>query len=190
MKTLEKLHATIQTYVVKLEKHTDRFWYAPVIGILAALDNLIIIIPNDGILIASSMIAPKRWSIFAISVAIGSTVGAIALCLLLKWQGLPWILNLFPGLDQSQAWTLTDKFFDQYGLYVVFVIGLSPLMQQPVIILAALAHTPLYELTAVIFAGRLIKYLVLGYVGSHSPKLLKKIWGMEDELKDAGVKIE
>jgi membrane protein YqaA with SNARE-associated domain len=190
MKILEELHATIQTYVVKLEKHTDRIWYAPLIGILAALDNIIIIIPNDGILIASSMIAPKRWSIFAISVAIGSTVGAIALCLILKSQGLPWILNLYPGLDQSQAWILTERFFDQYGLIVVFIIGLSPLMQQPVVILAALAHTQLYALAAVIFAGRFIKYMLLAYIGSHSPKLLKKIWGIKDELKDAGIKIE
>lgn len=190
MNILEKFHTKIQAYVLILEKYTDRFWYPPLIGILAALDNLFIIIPNDGILIASSMIAPKRWITFAIWVSIGSTIGAIILYLLLHRQGLPWMLEFFPGIDKSSMWQWTDRFFSDYGLIVVFIIGLSPLMQQPVIILAALADTPLEELTAAIFAGRIIKYFLLAYLGTHSPKLLKKVWGIESELKDAGVKLD
>jgi hypothetical protein len=63
-------------------------------------------------------------------------------------------------------------------------------MQQPVIIHSALANTPLPELAAVIFAGRFIKFNIMAYLGSHSPRLLKKMWGMKGELKDAGIKIE
>lgn len=185
-----KLHAQIRNYVQKLEQYADRIWYPPLIGFLAALDNLIIIIPNDGILIASSMLIPKRWAIFAISIAIGSTIGAVALGLLVENQGLPWILEFYPGIDQSAIWTWTDKFFGEYGLLLVFAIGASPIMQQPVIILAALANTPLYNLAAVIFAGRFLKFMVMAFLGSHSPRLLKKIWGLKDELKDAGVKID
>lgn len=185
----KKLHSTIQTYVQKLEAHADRSWYPPLIGLLAALDNLIIIIPNDGILVASSMLIPKRWALFALNITIGSTIGALALFFLVEHQGLPWILNFYPGLDQSQMWMLTDQFFDKYGLIVVFVVAISPLMQQPAIILAALAHIPPLELTAAIFLGRFIKFNLLAYLGSHSPKILKKIWGMKDELTDAGVKL-
>ena len=84
----------------------------------------------------------------------------------------------------------TENFFNKYGLFVVFAFGVSPLMQQPVIILSALANTPLFELAAVIFAGRFIKFNLLAYLGSHSPRLLKKMWGMKSELKDAGIKID
>ncbi len=185
-----KFHIKIQNYVQKLEQFADRAWYPPLLALLSALDNLIIIIPNDGILIASSMLIPKRWAIYAISISIGSTVGALSLSILVEHQGLPWVLEFYPGLDQSQMWLLTDQFFEKYGLFVVFVVGLSPVMQQPVIILAALAHTPPLELTAALFAGRFLKFNLLAYLGSHSPKLLKKFWGMKDELKDAGVKIE
>ncbi len=186
----KKLHAKIQLYVQKLEQFADRIWYPPLIGLLAALDNLIIIIPNDGLLIASSMLIPKRWAIFAISVTIGSTVGAIALSSVIEMQGLPWVLEFFPGIDKSQMWTWTESFFNKYGLIVVFVIGLSPIMHQPAIILSTLAETPVSHLAAVIFAGRFIKFAVMAYLGSHSPGLLKKIWGIKDELKDAGVKID
>lgn len=185
-----KLHEKIRSYVTRLEKFADRSWYPPLIGILAALDNLVIIIPNDGILVASSMLIPKRWLIFAICVAIGSTVGAMILSSLVQFHGLPWILDFYPGINESEMWNLTEKFFDEYGLLLVFAIGASPIMQQPVIILAGLANTPLPILAAAIFAGRMLKFTIMAYLGSHSPKLLKKIWGLKDELNDAGVKID
>lgn len=190
MKFSEKLHAKIKVYTQKLEQYADRAWYPPLIAVLSILDNLIIIIPNDGILIASSMLIPKRWMIYAISITIGSTIGALTLSALVQHHGLPWILDFYPGLDQSEMWKLTDEFFDKYGLWMVFLIGVTPLTQQPIIILAALANTPFTKLALALFAGRLIKFHVMAYLGSHSPRLLKKIWGMNDELKDAGIKID
>ena len=185
-----KLHEKIRNYVTRLEKFADRSWYPPLIGLLAALDNLVIIIPNDGILVASSMLIPKRWLIFAVCVAIGSTVGAMILSSLVQFHGLPWILDFYPGINETEMWNLTEKFFDEYGLLLVFAIGASPIMQQPVIILAGLANTPLLILAAAIFAGRMLKFTVMAYLGSHSPKMLKKIWGLKEELNDAGVKID
>jgi membrane protein YqaA with SNARE-associated domain len=87
-------------------------------------------------------------------------------------------------------WVMTQNFFNQYGLFVVFAVAASPLMQHPAIILASLTHTPLTELALVIFSGRLIKYILMGYLASHSPQYLKKFWGMKDELDDVGVKID
>lgn len=184
------LHEMIRRYVTKLEKFADRVWYAPLIGLLAALDSVIIVIPNDGILVASSMLIPKRWALFAISVAIGSTIGAVMLSFIVEAQGLPWILEYYPGIDDSKIWNICEKFFDEYGLLVVFAIGASPLMQQPVIILAGLADTPIIPLAGSLFLGRIIKFMIMAYLGSHSPKLLKKFWGLKDELDDAGVKID
>jgi membrane protein YqaA with SNARE-associated domain len=186
----DKLHSQIKLYVHKLEQFADRPWYPALIGLLAALDNLIIIIPNDGILVASTLLIPRRWMIFALFISIGSALGAILLGLVTQSQGLPWVLEYFPGIDQTQVWKWTEEFFNQYGLYVVFAVGASPLLQQPVVILAALSQTPLLELSAVIFAGRFIKFNIMAYVASHSPRLLKKMWGMKSELKDVGVKID
>lgn len=184
------MHSLIQKYVQKLEQYADRVWYPPLIGLLAALDNIIVVIPNDGILVASSMLVPKRWAIYAINISIGSTIGAMALHLIVQHQGLPWVLEFFSGVDQTVVWKWTEDFFDKYGLIVVFIVGASPLLQQPAIILSALANTPILEMAAVIFIGRFIKFNIMAYLASHSPKYLKKIWGIKDELKDAGVKID
>jgi len=187
---IEKLQRKIQNFVKSIQKYTDRFWYAPLIGLLAALDNLIIIIPNDGILISSSMLKPKHWFLFSLSVAIGSTIGAIALAALVEYQGLPWILDIYPGINETKTWSLSVQFFEQYGLFLVFAVAITPFMQQPAVILASLANTSLIHLAAVIFIGRFIKFLIMAYIGSHAPRLLSKLWGLKDELKDAGVNLK
>jgi len=168
----------------------DRSWYPPLIGFLAALDNLIVIIPNDGILISSSILTPKRWFILAASVAIGSTVGALALATVVENYGLSFILDWYPGLSDTRPWVFTKDFFEKYGLFLVFFVAVTPLAQQPAVIFASMVNTPLYDLAIVIFSGRFIKFLIMAYIGSHAPGLLKKLWGIKGELKDVGVKLK
>ncbi len=75
------------------------------------------------------------------------------------------------------------EFFDKHGLFLVFVVAITPLMQQPAVIFASLANTPLFKLSLIIFVGRFIKFLIMSYIGSHSPRLIKKMWGVQRELK-------
>lgn len=177
----------IQNFVKSLKKYTDRYWYTPLLSFLAALDNILIIIPTDGILISSSMFKPSKWFLFALSVSFGSTIGAIFLASLVEYQGLPWILDIYPGINETKTWSLCSHFFEQYGLILVFAVAVTPIMQQPAVILASLANTPLIQLGVAIFIGRFIKYLIMAYVGSHAPRLLERAWGIKDELKDAGI---
>lgn len=186
----KKLHTKIRIWVAAFERFVDRWWYVPTLSLLAALDNLIVVIPTDGLLISSSMITPHRWLRFAVSVAVGSTAGAMVLAALVHRLGMPWILEFYPGVQESSSWVWTLKFLDGYGLLLVFAVALTPLMQQPVVILTTLAGTSYVSLAAVILAGRGIKYLGMSYIASHAPKLLNKLWGVKDELEDVGVHLE
>jgi len=190
MRLTEKFHNRIRIYIKILQKYADRIWYPPFIGMLAALDNIVIIIPNDGILISSSMLTPRRWFTLALTVAIGSTLGAIILAAFVETQGLEWILEMYPGINETKSWIWTEDFFEKYGMILVFVVAITPFMQQPAIIVASLAETPLSLLAAVIFSGRFIKFLLMAYVGSHAPRFLNKIWGIKREMDDAGVDVK
>jgi membrane protein YqaA with SNARE-associated domain len=181
-----KIRDFTKASVQKLQRFVDRKWYPLLIALLAAADNLILVIPNDGILISSSMLAPRRWLQFAVFVAVGSTLGAIALAALVELHGLPWITEFHPGITESTAWSLTQSFFDQYGLIVVFIVAASPLIQQPAVVLAALANTNLTHLALTIFAGRLLKFLIMAYLASHAPRVLTRLWGVRAEMEDAG----
>lgn len=184
------MHAKIAEYVQYLQKFAGRLWYGPLIGILAALDNLIVIIPNDGILISSSMLTPRRWFLLALCVAIGSTIGAAVLSLIVETHGLELVTQVYPGINETRSWLWMEEFFGRYGLILVFFVAVTPLAQQPAVILASLAATPLAELVAVVFTGRFIKFLVMAYIGSHAPALLSKMWGVRGELKDVGVELQ
>ena len=186
----ERIHQRVRDHIRLLQRFVDRTWYPPFIGFLAALDNIVIVIPNDGILISSSMLTPKRWFVLALSVAVGSSLGALVLAALVELQGLPLILEMYPGVNETQAWQWSLEFFEKYGLLLVFVVAATPFVQQPAIILASLADTPLFQLVAVIFLGRLIKFLIMAYIGSHAPRLLTKMWGVKGELKDVGIKLK
>ena len=183
----EKFHNRIRKSIEILQKYADRIWYPPLIGMLAALDNLVIIIPNDGILISSSMLTPRRWFSLALGVAIGSTLGAIILAAFVETQGLEWILEMYPRINETKSWIWTADFFEKYGMLLVFIVAITPVMQQPAIIVASLAETPLFLLAAIVFSGRFIKFLLMTYIGSHAPRFLTKMWGLKGELNDAGV---
>lgn len=185
----DKQQKYLRIQIKKIQRHTGKKWFAPLLGFLAALDNIVIVIPTDGLLISSSMLIPKRWLTFALSVTIGSMLGALLLASIVEFQGLPWIVEHYPNLLQTKSWIWSQEFFENYGLLFVFVVGLSPLMQQPAVILAALVNTPLYKLALVIFFGRLIKFMLFSYIASHSPKYLKKLWGVKGELDEVDMKI-
>jgi len=186
---MRKVHEIVRALVRRLQKFARRIWYPPLLGLLAAADNFIVVVPTDGILISSCMLTPKRWVALALCVAVGSSAGALLLAALVELHGLPWILNLYPGLAETTAWSWTNRFFDQYGLIVVFVVAASPLLQQPSVILAGLAGTPLVEIVSVVFAGRVLKFLIMAYAGAKAPRLLNRMWGVRGELEDAGVKV-
>lgn len=187
MRLTEKFYNRIRGSVQILQKFADRIWYAPFIGLLAAVDNFVVIIPTDGILISSSMLTPRRWFILGLNVAIGSTLGAIILAAFVEIQGLDWILRIYPDVIETKSWIWTRDFFDKYGMIIVFIIAMTPLMQQPIIIMASLAEMPLFILAIVMFSGRIIKFLLMAYIGSHAPRLLNKLWGLKGELNDTGV---
>lgn len=186
----QKFHDKIKYYSKRLQRFTDRKWFPPFVGLLALLDIFFVVIPTDGILISSSMITPRRWPLLAVNAAIGSTLGALVLALLVSQHGLPWILDIYPGLDQSHSWKWSLAFFDKYGLLLVFAIAATPLAQQPAVILAGLAQAPILHIVLVVLFGRLIKYLVMAYISSHAPRLLSKLWGVKGELDDAGVTLD
>lgn len=164
--------------VKRLQKYAKRWWYPLLVGALAGIDALIVVIPTDAILLSSVVLAPRRWFVLALCVASGSTLGGTILSALVKTNGLPWILEFYPHIDQTQTWITTHRFFDQYGAFLVFGVSMTPFAQQPSIILASLAMMPYPILIPALFAGRALKYVFVSYAASHAPKFFKNRWGL------------
>jgi membrane protein YqaA with SNARE-associated domain len=169
--------------IKKLQKYADRWWYPPLIGALAFADLFLLIIPTDGILVGAVILAPKRWVFTGLTVALGSALGSAALAYVLQLKGMPFLLDKWPGIDHTHAWIWASELMHKWGDWGVFFVALSPSPQHPAVALAALAGISLFRVFAAVFAGRAVKYLLIAWIASHSPKLLKKLWGMQYELK-------
>lgn len=183
-------HAWIQKATRWLQQFVNRIWYPPLLGLLAAFDNFVVVVPTDGLLVSSCMLTPRRWFSLGLLTSLGSTLGAALLASLVRNQGAPWVELNYPELIQSEMWELTHRFFIEYGLYLVFAVAASPLMQQPTVILATLAGSNLVHIISLVLLGRTLKFLFMAYVASHTPRLLKKLWGIRGELEDVGVDIK
>lgn len=163
----------------------SRFWWYPyLIGVLVAADSFLLIVPTDAMTVSAVILEPKKWIRYGMLVAISSTIGAVILAALVDFYGIDFIHSFFPGLEETKMWIWTDEFMQSYGLLVVFVVAVTPLTQPPSVILAALSHLPLSQISIAIFLGRTIKYLLIAWVSSHAPKLLGKMWGLRKEIEE------
>jgi membrane protein YqaA with SNARE-associated domain len=173
------MKAKLERLMLRLGKHADQWWYAPVIGLLAFADLFILIIPTDAILISAVLIAPKRWLLIGTMVAAGSALGAVALTLLLRVEGLPWLLHFYPGIDHTKAWATATRLVDSWGGWGLFTVALSPIPQHAAIAVAAITGLGLPTIFVTVFAGRTIKYVAFSWIASHAPKLLGRIFGVK-----------
>lgn len=178
---------TIQNWVKALQNYANRWWYTPLIALLAAADLFLIVVPTDGLLVSAAMLNPRRWLYIALMMTFGSTLGCIALAAVLQEHGLPFLLQIKPGLDQTAIWVWTNNLMDNWGQWAVFLVAASPLMQHPAVALAALAGMPLMQLFLLVLSGRALKFLFLSWVATHAPGMLGRLWGIQDDLKEVGL---
>lgn len=184
---MEKLKHLITHAVKLLQYYINRAWYLPMLSLLAFLDNYLVVVPTDGILISSSMLKPEKWFYFAFFVAAGSAIGALGLALIIEYYGIHIVENFFPNIQSSSAWIRTQGFFEDYGLWLLFAVAVTPFTQQPAVILAVLAGVPVFHIFVIGFLGRWIKFSLMAYLGSHAPHLIKKFWGVQGELHEVGI---
>ncbi len=174
-------------WVLAFEKYVDQWWYAPALGLICALDHYVLVFPILGMLISSIFLKPRNWLSLTLWSAFGSWLGALVLALLVQTLGIPFLLKAYPEMLQSPFWSWTQAFFLRFGVWVVFLVGLAPAPQQPPVIIASLAGTPLWELGSVLLGARLIKFTVLGFLSSHAPQKLSYFKSLRKEMEELHV---
>jgi membrane protein YqaA with SNARE-associated domain len=168
----------------KLQGFIHQWWYGPSFLVCCALDQYVVVIPVLGMLVSSVFLAPRRWWGLALWGGIGCWLGVWSLGFLAYDLGLPAIQSYFPDLMATGIWRWAENFFAQHGVWVVFFSGVSPISQQPAVIIAAMAGTSLWQIGAVLLVAKMIKFMGLAYIASHAPQYLKSFKGLQEELKE------
>ncbi len=172
----------IRNAVKRLQTFADRWWYFPVLGILAGADLFILVVPTDALLISSVMLRPKKWVSAFICVALGSAIGAAVFAGVIQWDTNLFMERWFPDAFDSVLWQRTDAFFDAWGGFALLLIACSPLVQFPAVAVAALSGMSLTKIFFVCLLGRALKAALFSYGASHAPRLLMRLPFVRREL--------
>jgi len=160
--------------IVRLEKFADRPWYLPAMGLLAALDLFVGVIPTDGVLISTVLLRPKRWVLAFIVIATSSALGAVALALAVQNLGEPFVNYLLGDALQTPTWIKVSDFLQEQGVLTLAFISVGPAPQQPAVVLGALAHMPLSKIFIAVWIGRALKYGIFAWAATHAPRFLMR----------------
>ena len=144
--------------------------YPYLVAFVGFLDMFFLIVPNDLLLVAGVLAAPKRWYKSAFIVTIGSTLGAWALAFALL-AGKSVILKV-PVLEHSHWWLDARIYFQHYGAWALFLGAAVPIPVQPFIAAAIFSNFQAAQIAFFVCMGRLVKYFSLGLIASRFPKLL------------------
>lgn len=169
--------------VRRLQKYTFHPLYLPMLSFLIAADLFLLVVPSDGLVVVSTLARPKRWLRIALWVTTGSAFGAILLAFLVQTGAGGWVQGLVDRTISAGAWEKSTAFLQTHGLWALALIALSPLPQQPSVVIAGLGQMPLLEIFAAVWLGRGVKYGFYCWAASHAPKLLMRVSVLRHEIQ-------
>ncbi len=144
-----------------LQSFAGQPWYVPMVCALSVLDGFLCVVPLIPLLLPAIACRPRRW--FAISLAVGFScaLGAVLVAGFAGTQGRESLLQHWPGLFQSPTWKTAEPLLSRYGAVGLFAMGVSPVPQQPALILAGLGHLSLWLVFGIAWASATLKFSVV-----------------------------
>jgi membrane protein YqaA with SNARE-associated domain len=128
----------------------------------------------DAVIVLLSWRRPAMAFLIALAAAIGSTLGCLVLYGIGKKGGAKALSRFNP---ERVAWI--ERKMQEYGSWAVFaaVMAPPPFPTKPVILASGVLQARKLPFTASVFAGRLVRYSLLGYLGAkfgdQSAKIIK-----------------
>ncbi len=170
----------MEKFLSGLKRNIHRPWYLPLVCFLAFIDLFVLFIPTEGMIVATSALRPRRWLPTALFVTLASATGAFVLAWCGAHYGEPFVIWLLGDkIFESSGWLRASDWVTHYGFWGLWLIALSPLPQQPAILLCALGHMAAPEISVAVFFGRLPKYLLFSYLATKGTQWFKHEFGDE-----------
>ncbi len=165
-----------QRVILWLGQQIDRWWYLPLLALLAGLDMFIWVVPTDVLVITTALLRPGRWSRICTLVALGSALG---MCALAYGVGLgsPWVSRMLESVALLEVSFKAARSATQAsGPWALFLVTLSPFVPaQPAIALAAFSGMKPVAVFLVALLGRLSKYGIYTAMAAKAPHLVQAL---------------
>lgn len=145
--------------------------YPFAVGGIAFLFTVSMTIPFATILIGAVLVRRDRWIEIVFLASLGSSTGGVMLYSVFHYLGWEQITSLYPSLADSRAWSDATKWVSAYGTWALLVFAASPFPQMPALIFTAVTRLPVLEVFLALLVGKLLKYMVYGWVSARFPSL-------------------
>lgn len=172
----------LSAWIAHLGRYAGRSWFPLLLAALSAADLFVLVIPAEGIMVASTFALPRRWFLIALGSTAGSALGATALAAVLAAHGGGAVEWLSPGIHQSSSWKFASEWMGQYGVWALLGLSATPMLVVPLVAVAALSQLPVVEVGAAVFIGRLARNCLYTYLASHAPRVLLKFKSVKKEV--------
>lgn len=159
-----------------LAKYIERPWYMLLVSFLAALDIFILIIPTDFFVICTSALKPKSWIKTFLWITTGSALGALAMAMVLRNLGIPFLESLGVEILDPSQWPRITSFIESHGALALGLLAFGPFPLQPGAIAIAATDMPLSVIFIAVWIGRSVKYALFSWAAAFAPKFIHRIF--------------
>ena len=133
-------------------------WFTPVLLLLSIVASGTGFYPLGPIILAATVLAPRRWLAVILATSIGALIGASSLALVIRILGGSPVDNYFPELRHGEIWQQSLVWINAYGSIALAALMASPLPQMPGMIVAALSDMGLPLIMLAVGIGKTAKY--------------------------------
>lgn len=117
-------------------------------------------IPPDVMLIPMSMSKPKSAVRFALYTAIASAVGGM-IGYAVGYFATDWVQNIVQQWGYGENWAQAIRWFERWGVLVVFVAGFSPIPYKVFTICAGVMQMAFFPFVVTAFISRFARFLLV-----------------------------
>ena len=171
------IHVATRKIIAMILAQAERSSFVPLVGLAAFLSTVSMTIPVEWLVVAASLASRRRWAITASAAALGSATASLALYLAFHHLGWALLIERYPELAGSRAWLQATDWLSKYGLLALFTLMAVPLPlpKLPMLAVAGIYRLPVPDVFAVIFAGKMVKYLAYAYMTTSFPESLRSL---------------
>ncbi len=139
--------------------------------VMSACESIFWPIPVDIMLAPMSLAQPKRALYFAGIATISSVIGALIGYFLGYFLFTSIVMPVIDTMGYQQQLQIAQHWFDQWGIWVIFIAGFSPIPYKVFTVTAGSLHMAIFPFLIISLISRGLRfYLVAGlvkYAGTH-----------------------
>lgn len=172
----------IARIILALDRAADRRWFLPAVSVFPLTDYVLPFLPNQMLLVALSVLQPRRWRAFALTFVLASALGALLTAYGVQAVG-PWLLDTILGgrPDQGAAADVLAM-IKRYGVGALMLLAALPWPPRTAVVVCTLAGLSPMTIGLAVAVGRTAPVGLYALVGAKAPYLLRRLSAVDRVL--------